>query len=286
MKLLITGYYGQLGRALHNLLSKSEYEVRGFSSKELDIRRFSDVKHRITEFMPDVVINCAAHTKVDLCETDVENAYAINALGAQHLAIASEKVGAKLVHISTDYVFDGKNPIARREDDFVNPQTIYGKSKLYGEQMVQKFCSRYFIIRTAWLYGDGNNFVRTMLTLAKQNNSIKVVGDQIGSPTYTKDLARVILDLIETEYYGIYHGSCQGQCSWYEFACKIFERMDYSTNVSEVNSEEFIRLAKRPEFSVLDNFMLRVRGMDSFRCWEEALQDYLKEDKLWQDLNL
>lgn len=286
MKILITGYYGQLGRALAKQLEGSSYEVFGFSSKELDIRSQGEVKQKVLSLRPDVIINCAAHTKVDLCEEDVENAYAINAIGAQNLAISAEDIGAKLVHISTDYVFDGENPVARREDDPVDPQGIYGKSKLYGEELVQRFCSRYFILRTAWLYGDGNNFVRTMLKLAKTQDKFTVVGDQFGSPTYTKDLAKVVLALIETEYYGLYHGTCQGECSWYDFACKIFEEMGLAVEVEKVTSEQFVRPAKRPKYSVLDNFMLRLRGLDSFRSWEEALKDYLKEDKSWQDSNL
>lgn len=286
MKILITGYYGQLGRALAKQLEDSSYEVFGFGSKDLDIRSMEDVKQKVLSLKPDVIINCAAHTKVDLCEEDVENAYAINAIGVQNLAISAEDIGAKLVHISTDYVFNGRDPVARREDDPVDPQGIYGKSKLYGENLVQRFCSRHFILRTAWLYGDGNNFVRTMLRLAKKQDKLTVVGDQFGSPTYTKDLAKAVLALLETEYYGLYHGTCQGECSWYDFACKIFEEMGLAVEVEKVTSEQFVRPAKRPKYSVLDNFVLRLRGLDSFRSWEEALKDYLEEDKLWQDSNL
>lgn len=286
MKILITGYYGQLGKALQKELVGSSHDIFGFGSKELDIRSMENVKAKVLSLRPDVIINCAAHTKVDLCEEDMENAYAINAIGAQNLAMAAEEIGAKLVHISTDYVFDGESPLPRREDDMVNPQGIYGKSKRYGEELVQKFCSRYFVIRTAWLYGDGNNFVRTMLKLAKTNDKLTVVGDQFGSPTYTKDLAQVILSLMETEYYGVYHGTCQGECSWYDFACRIFEEMNLSVTVEKVTGEQFVRPAKRPKYSVLDNFMLRLRDLDSFRSWEEALKDYLREDKVWRDSNL
>ena len=180
------------------------------------------------------------------------------------------------MQISTDYVFDGENSSPRREDDQVNPQSIYGSSKLLGEEYVKTFCKRHFIVRTAWLYGEGNNFVRTMLKLAETNKELSVVNDQFGSPTSTKDLGIAVINLINTEHYGIYHATCEGQCSWYDLACKIFEYKEIDIKVNHVTSEEFFRLAKRPKYSVLDNFMLKLYGMNTFRSWEEALKDYLK----------
>lgn len=278
MKVLITGANGQLGLELQKQLAQypNQYQVISTDSTSLDITKYNQVKAELLLQRPKVVINCAAHTAVDQCEDDIENAYRINALGAKHLAIACEEVGAKLVQVSTDYVFDGTNPMPRREDDLTGPQSIYGSSKLLGEEYVRMFCKRHFIIRTAWLYGEGKNFVRTMLNLAATKDELNVVGDQVGSPTSTKDLAKAIIELMQTEYYGTFHGTCEGQCSWYEFACKIFELKGIQIKVNEVTSQEFVQKAKRPQYSVLDNFMLKLYGMNHFRHWEEALKEYLE----------
>lgn len=284
MKVLITGANGQLGRALQKVLIEDELYL--YDAHDMDITNFEKVEEIIGIKKPDVIINCAAHTKVDLCEEDVENAYRINAIGARNLAIASSKMNSKLVHISTDYVFEGNNPVALREDELVKPNTIYGKSKLMGEEFVKSLSKKHFIIRTAWLYGDGDNFVRTMLKLSKQHKKLKVVNDQIGTPTSTKDLANLINKLIRTGYYGTYHGTCHGKCSWYNFAVKIFEYMKVDIEVEPCTTDEFPRPAKRPEFSVLDNFMLRIQGLDVFRSWEEAIEDYLEGDREWQNSNL
>ena len=286
MKYLITGANGQLGRELQKQLNKNYHKLFLYDVDTMDITDYEQVEKIVSNIRPDVIFNCAAHTNVDGCENDIENAYKINAIGAQNLAMISEEIGSKFVHFSTDYVFSGEDEIPRIESDFANPKTIYGKSKLYGEELVKQFCSKYFIIRTAWLYGDGNNFVRTMLKLSKQNDKLTVVGDQFGSPTYTKDLAKVAIDLSNTKYYGLYHGTCQGSCSWYDFACKIFEIKNINIKVEKVTSEQFVRPAKRPTHSVIDNFMLRLRGFDTFRHWEDSLKDYLREDVQWQNSNL
>lgn len=277
MKVLITGAEGQLGLELQMQLGKGskQYTVISTDYKVLDITDLEQVKVKLLLEKPHVVINCAAHTAVDKCEEDIENAYKINAIGPKNLAIACDMIGAKLVQVSTDYVFSGDMPGARREDDITGPQSIYGTSKLLGEEYVKTFCKKHFIVRTAWLYGEGNNFVRTMLKLAETNKELNVVGDQFGSPTSTVDLAKAIIDLMQTEYYGTFHGTCEGECSWYEFACKIFELKGIDIKVNKVTSEEFIRPAKRPKYSVLDNFMLKLYDMNSFRHWEEALKEYL-----------
>ncbi|MGP1488201.1 MAG: dTDP-4-dehydrorhamnose reductase [Peptoanaerobacter stomatis] len=286
MKYLITGANGQLGRELQKQLNNNYHKLFLYDVDTMDITDYEQVEKIVSNIRPDFIFNCAAHTNVDGCENDIENAYKINAIGAQNLAIISEEIGSKFVHFSTDYVFAGEDEIPRIESDFTNPNTIYGKSKLYGEELVKQFCSKFFIIRTAWLYGDGNNFVRTMLKLSKQNDKLTVVGDQFGSPTYTKDLAKVAIDLSNTKYYGLYHGTCQGSCSWYDFACKIFELMNINIKVEKVTSEQFVRPAKRPTYSVIDNFMLRLRGLDTFRHWEDSLKNYLQEDVQWQNSNL
>ncbi|AXU28898.1 TPA: dTDP-4-dehydrorhamnose reductase [Clostridioides difficile] len=283
MKIVITGAKGQLGLEivnqldnLNNIREKNIYDIVPTDRSNLNITDLENVNNFIFKEMPDVVINCAAYTKVDLCENDIDNAYKVNALGVRNLATACEKIKAKFVQISTDYVFDGNSNIPYKEDCITFPNSIYGKSKLMGEYFTRQFSSKYFIIRTAWLYGDGDNFVRTMLNLAKNNNEINVVDDQIGSPTSTVELAEAIINLIETDYYGIYHGTCEGECSWYEFANKIFELSKITVKVNPITSNEFKREAPRPMYSVLDNFMLKLIGLNNFNRWDEALKKYLE----------
>ena len=280
MKVIITGAKGQLGLELTKQLKRnSKYEVVTTDRTELNIVDIKQVSDFLSKQKPDVVINCAAHTAVDLCETDIENAYRINALGPRNLAIVCEKIGAKLIQVSTDYVFNGNGIRPYREDDITSPNSVYGTSKLMGENFVKEFCSKYFIVRTAWLYGDGNNFVRTMIRLSETNKELNVVDDQIGSPTSTVDLSRAIINLMDTEYYGVYHGTCEGQCSWYEFAKKIFEIKKIDIKVNPVTSEKFKRSAPRPAYSVLDNFMLKLVDLNTFRQWEDSLEEYLNNEK-------
>ena len=275
MKIVITGAKGQLGLELTKQLEiEKKYKIIATDRNELNIIDINSVNEFLLNNRPDVVINCAAHTAVDLCETDIENAYKINALGPRNLAIACEKIGAKLVQESTDG--NGMRPY--REDDITCPNSIYGTSKLMGENFVRELCSKYFIVRTAWLYGEGNNFVRTMLKLSDTNKELNVVNDQFGSPTSTVDLAKAIIALINTEHYGVYHGTCEGQCSWYDFAKKIFELKNIDIKVNPVTSEEFKRPAPRPAYSVLDNFMFKLVGLNSFRNWEESLKEYLDKE--------
>lgn len=286
MKYLITGSNGQLGRALQEEFKNSSDEIILHDVDTLDITDNKQVEEILHKAKPNVVFNCAAYTNVDKCEENIDLAYKINALGVQNLAMSCKNVGAKLVHISTDYVFSGDEKAPRIESDFTAPRTVYGKSKLYGEELLKQFGERYFIVRTAWLYGDGNNFVRTMLKLSKDHNKLTVVADQFGSPTNAKDLAKVLIELSKTQYYGLYHGTCQGSCSWYEFTKKIYEIMGIKNEVIKVTSEEFKRPAPRPNYSILDNFCLRLRGLDRFRPWEEAIKDYLENDKDWRGDNL
>ena len=280
MRILITGSKGQLGLELSKQLSRyKDCELILTDRNNLNIVDFDEVERVILASKPNVVINCAAHTAVDLCETDIENAYKINALGPRNLAIVCEKIGAKLIQVSTDYVFNGNGISPYREDDMTSPNSIYGRSKLMGENFVKEFCSKYFIVRTAWLYGNGNNFVRTMIRLSETNKELNVVDDQIGSPTSTADLSRAIINLMDTEYYGVYHGTCEGQCSWYEFAKKIFEIKNIDIKVNPVTSEEFKRPAPRPAYSVLDNFMFKLVNLNTFRQWEDSLEEYLNNEK-------
>lgn len=280
MKILITGCRGQLGRELCRQINKLKqagkyFQVLATDVDNLDITDGEQVRNTVLSEKPDVIINAAAFTKVDLCESDERTAFRINALGARNLSVAAYCIGAKILQVSTDYVFDGTGNTPLREDDPINPQSVYGKSKALGEQLVMTTNPRYFIMRTAWLYGDGHNFVRTILKLAAEQEELKVVDDQVGTPTSTVDLAKCILDLIQTEDYGIYHGTCEGKCSWYEFAKRILALKGINREVKPVKTKDLNQTVRRPAYSVLENFMLELVGLNSFRQWEEALEEYL-----------
>lgn len=274
MKILITGAYGMLGSDLREVLKNHELIVTG--SKDLDITNEENVIDFIDENSPEVVINAAAYTAVDDCETNYDEAYAVNAIGPKNLAIACKKQDVPLVHISTDYVFDGSKTTPLLENDALGPQSAYGKTKLEGEKFIQEYTDKYFILRTAWLYGiHGNNFVQTMLSLAENHDEITVVDDQIGSPTYSLDLAVSIANLLNSDKYGIYHLTNEGECSWYEFSKRIFELSDVDVKVLPVTTEEFPRPAPRPHYSVLSNQKWIKAGFPPMRKYEEALSDYL-----------
>lgn len=280
MKILVTGANGQLGRELVLLPATRDTEITGFGRKELDITDLEQCRSMLRSHQPDAVIHCAAYTKVDQAESEPDEAYRVNAYGTRNAVLAAEEVGAKFVYISTDYVFDGRADKPYREYDRTDPQTVYGRSKLAGEQLVQSLSSRYFIVRTSWVYGKhGANFVKTMLKLAEERDSLKVVHDQIGSPTYTLDLARFLLELVKTDYYGIYHASNSGACSWYEFAKAIFEEKGLNVQVEPCTTAEFPRPAPRPAYSVLDHGAIRAHGFEPLRPWREALRHYLRNSE-------
>lgn len=276
-KILVTGCNGQLGRAINKEYEGSqEYKIYNTDVADLDITDVDKVIALVDEVKPYAIVNCAAHTAVDLCESQWDAAYKINAIGPRNLAIAAKRVGAKLVHVSTDYVFSGDEEAPRTEFDATNPQSAYGKTKLEGENFVKAFADKYFIVRTAWLYGDGKNFVKTMLRLAETNDTVRVVSDQIGSPTSAKELAKAIAVLIPTDNYGVFHGTCEGLCSWADFAKKIFEMKGLSTKVDYIKTEEYPTPAKRPAYSVLDNYMFKLTTNHTFAQWEDALAEYMK----------
>lgn len=280
MRVLIAGAKGQLGLELQRQFAPLIDRGEGIDLVEtdldnLDITIQEDVTRFLGETGPDVVINCAAYTDVDSCEQDAETAFRVNALGARNLAVAAFRIGAKIVQISTDYVFEGNADKPLREYDPVNPQSVYGKSKEFGEHLVRSTNPRHFILRTARLFGNGSNFVRTMLKMAGERDELRIVNDQYGSPTSTVDLGRCIISLLKTEAYGTYHATCQGECSWFDFSRKIFELKGIDVRVHPLSTEELRRPAPRPKYSVLDNFMLRLIGLDMFRPWEEALAEYL-----------
>ena len=277
MKILITGANGLLGHELSSLLK--DHTLILLSHSQLDISDSESVNKQIDSSSPDIIINSAAYTQVDACETNYDLAFQSNAIGPKNLAIKCKQLGIPLIHISTDYVFEGNekknSPLV--ENDKLGPKTVYGKTKLEGEKMVQENCQKYFILRTAWLYGEGKNFVKTMLSLSKKNKELKVVNDQIGSPTYAKDLAKAIKEIIEkkSDKYGIYHVTNKGEVSWYEFAKKIFEIKNIEIKVNPCTSEEFPRPAPRPHYSVLSNQKWIDAGFTPMRDYEEALNEYL-----------
>lgn len=294
MKILVTGERGQLGNELRRCFDTMRAEVGPIPEAyvdadidyvDYDVLDISDgaaVAAWFTEHGPyDLVINCAAITNVDGCEQDEEGAYAVNALGAQNMALATESCGGKIVHVSTDYVFPGTEPTPRVETDEPAPVSAYGRTKLAGEFMVREACDRSFIVRTAWLYGYvGKNFVKTMLRLARENGKISVVNDQFGNPTSANDLAYEILRIAVTDEYGIFHCTNKNGCSWFEFACAIVDAAGIPCEKEGLSSQEyktrFPASADRPAYSNLENARLVAVTGDEMRLWQDALNEYLE----------
>ena len=287
MRILVTGSKGQLGCEIINVLRAGFSEIAqidkryagcdivGVDVDELDITNFAAVSDFVLEQKPDIAINCAAMTNVDACETNEEVALRINAIGPRNLAMATRMAGSKLVHISTDYVFAGDAAEPYCEWDFCAPQTIYGKSKLLGENYVMTQNPKSFIVRTSWLYGaNGNNFVKTMVKLGQEKTEVRVVNDQRGNPTNANDLAHHILKIALTNDFGIFHCTGNGECSWCEFAQKIMEFSGITCKVTPCTSEEFPRPAKRPAYSSLNNLMLKATVGDEMRDWKVALKSF------------
>lgn len=276
-KILVTGSNGQLGRAINQKYeANSGYELINTDVGELDITSVDAVIQMVDTVKPDIIINCAAHTNVNKCETDWDNAYRINAIGPRNLSIAAARRDAKLVHVSTDYVFDGNATTPYTEFDATNPCGAYGKTKLEGENFVKQFAKNFYIVRTAWLYGDGNNFVRTMLRLAETNEEVRVVRDQFGTPTSARVLTDIIAALIETDNYGVFHGTCEGECSWADFTEEIFRLAGVKTKVNRITTEEYPTPAKRPAYSVLENYMLKLTMNYEAQDWKTAIQQYME----------
>ena len=277
MKIFLTGAEGQLGRELQKRLAGTD--LMATDLKELDITDAAAVADMIGAYQPDVVIHGAAWTQVDVAEEKVDLAWKVNAIGTQNIAMACRQVQASMVYISTDYVFDGKLGRAYTEFDMTNPLSVYGQSKLAGEILARQANDRLYVLRTAWLYGDGPNFVRTMLKLGQERDELQVVDDQYGCPTSTVDLAEAVLRLIRTERYGTYHTVNSGVTTWYGFAKKIFELAGNTrVKVSPVTTEQFMRPAPRPAYSPMDTRLLRLALDWCPRPWEEALAQYLESE--------
>ena len=285
-KIIVTGCNGQLGRAINKELA-GKYEIvntdvfEGEGITPLDITNVDNVIKLAREVKPSAIINCAAYTAVDKQESDVDLSYKINAIGPRNLAIAATEVGSKLVHVSTDYVFEGNGTRPYVEFDKTNPVSVYGKTKLAGEEFVKQFAKESFIIRTAWLYGDGKNFVKTMMGLSEKMDEISVVCDQLGTPTSTTELAKAIHYLLPTQNYGTFHGTCEGDTNWADFTEEIFRIAGKKTKVNHVTTQEYVaknpQSAPRPAYSILENYMFKLTSDFMFADWHDAIEQYLKE---------
>ena len=283
MKILVTGVKGQLGYDVVNECQKRGYDAIGVDVEEMDITNPEAVDHVIAEANPDAVIHCAAWTAVDAAEEpeNVAKVRAVNADGTQNIANVCKKLNCKLLYISTDYVFDGQGsePWLPDQKDY-RPLNVYGQTKLEGELAVANTVEKYFIVRIAWVFGvNGKNFIKTMLNVGKTHDTIRVVNDQIGTPTYTYDLARLLVDMAESEKYGYYHATNEGgYISWYDFACEIFRQAGYPTKVIPVTTAEYgLSKAKRPFNSRLEKHKLVENGFTPLPDWKDALKRYLKE---------
>lgn len=284
-KIIVTGCNGQLGRQVNKEIG-DKYELintdvcEGDGIRSLDITSVDSVLALAREVKPYAIVNCAAYTAVDDQEKNWDLSYKINAIGPRNLAIAASETGAKLVHISTDYVFAGNGTRPYTEFDQTGPVSAYGTTKLAGEKFVEQFADHFFTIRTAWLYGDGKNFVKTMLRLSENHDEVSVVDDQLGSPTSTVELAKAISYLLPTDNYGLFHGTCEGSCSWAQFTDEIFRLAGRDTKVNHVSTDEYTKMnptsAPRPAYSILDNYMFRLTSDFTFADWHDAIAQYIK----------
>ena len=276
-KIWICGAKGQIGQAINEIIDKLEFKVLDTDIDDLDITDTDEVLRFGEMNRPDIIINCAGLTNIEECENDISKAYKVNALGARNLSIIARKLEAKLVHISTDDVFDGKSDQPYNEFDQTRPQTAYGKSKLAGEQYVKEFTYKHFIIRSTWVYGLGNNFINDLLEKVNKGESLAIASDQFGSPTSAKELARFILHLIDTNEYGTYHVTCSGICNRYEFAQEILRLAGKTIELKAVPTEQSDLSSVRPPYAVLDNFILRIIEMYDMPEWKESLKEYMDE---------
>ena len=276
MKVLVTGVKGQLGHDVIKELEKRGHTAVGVDIDNMDITDQEAVRRVVTQAAPEAVVHCAAYTAVDAAEDHEELCRLVNAKGTEHLVSVCRDLDCKLMYISTDYVFNGQGERPWEPDDEREPLNVYGQTKYEGELAVETL-EKYFIVRIAWVFGvNGKNFIKTMLNLGKTRDSLTVVDDQIGSPTYTYDLARLLVDMVETEKYGRYHATNEGLCSWYEFACEIFKEAGIQVKVSPVSSDMYPARAKRPMNSRMDKSKLRDMGFEPMPSWQDALRRYLE----------
>lgn len=278
MKVLVTGANGQLGYDVVKELQKQNIECCGATRQDFDIVDFEATENFIKNYMPDAVIHCAAYTAVDKAEDEQELCYLVNASATENIAEICKKINAKMLYISTDYVFDGTKDGFYKVDDKPNPINVYGKTKLLGEQAVQKILDKYFIVRISWVFGEhGNNFVKTMLRLGKERKELNVVADQYGSPTYTADLAPLLVEMIKTDKYGVYHATNEGVCTWAKFAEEIFKITGMDVIVNYITTTEYPTMAKRPVNSRLSNRKLVINNFKTLENWQSAVKNYLQK---------
>ncbi|MGN8631068.1 dTDP-4-dehydrorhamnose reductase [Blautia sp. HCP3S3_G3] len=278
MRVLVTGVKGQLGHDVMNELAKRGYEGIGVDVEEMDITDASAVEHVMREAHADKVVHCAAWTAVDAAEDQAELCRRVNAQGTENIARMCRELDLPMIYLSTDYVFDGEGTRPWEPDDERHPLNVYGQTKYEGELAVEKYLEKYYIVRIAWVFGvNGKNFIKTMLKLSENHDTLTVVDDQVGSPTYTYDLARLLVDMLETEKYGRYHATNEGLCSWYEFAKEIFRQAGKQVTVLPVSSEEYPAKAKRPHNSRMNKDKLEEMGFERLPSWQDALSRYLKE---------
>lgn len=278
MKILVTGVRGQLGYDVVKELEKRGIEAVGVDIQEMDITDAASVDKVILEAAPDAVVHCAAYTAVDAAEENEELCRRVNVEGPRNIARACRALDIKMLQVSTDYVFDGQGERPWEPEDVCRPQSVYGQTKYEGELAVKEILEKCFIVRIAWAFGiNGRNFIRTMLNLAKTHDTIRVVNDQFGSPTYTCDLARLLVDMILTDKYGTYHATNEGICSWYEFACAIFQEAGVDVNVIPVTTQEYGAKANRPANSRMSKEKLTENGFERLPEWRDALRRYILE---------
>lgn len=285
MKILVTGFNGQLGYDVVRKIS-SDDECIGVDIQDFDITDKAQTMEYIKNYRPDAVVHCAAYTAVDKAEDDAENCYKVNVIGTKNIAEACKEINAKMLYVSTDYVYGGNGDTPFEVTDPTDPKSVYGRTKLEGENAVKKHIDKHFIVRTSWVFGiNGNNFVRTMLRLGAERDELSVVCDQIGSPTYTPDLARLICDLIVTDKYGTYHGTNENYCSWAEFAEEIMKLGNRNAKIKHIPSSEYPAKAQRPLNSRLSKTCLDKAGIDRLPAWQNALERYITELKVKGDLS-
>ncbi len=278
MKVLVTGVGGQLGFDVMRELARRGVEALGADRAEFDITDAGATRKFITDYAPDAVIHCSAYTAVDKAEDEAEACRAVNADGPANIARVCRDIGAKMVYISTDYVFPGNGETFYEPGDPTGPRNVYGQTKLEGEEAVQAIWPNHFIVRISWVFGkNGNNFIKTMLRLGREREALSVVADQWGSPTYTKDLAPLLCDMIETERYGVYHATNEGVTNWADFAKEIFKEAGISCKVHPVSTEEYPTKAARPKNSRLSKTCLEEAGFAKLPTWQDALRRYLEE---------
>lgn len=275
-RVLVTGINGQLGYDVVKELDKRGYISVGVDKEKMNLTDLSNINSFIKDSNIDAIIHCAAYTSVDLAEDNKELCKIVNSLSVKEIANVCKELDIPLVYISTDYVFDGSKDGEYTESDIENPVNIYGKTKLYGENYVKEILDKYYIVRISWVFGEnGNNFINTMLRLSKEYKELNIIDDQIGSPTYTKDLAPLLVDMLEIDKYGLYHATNEGFCSWYEFAKEIFKIKNIDIKVNPISTKDYPTKARRPLNSKMSKQKLIDKGFTPLRNWKEALNEYL-----------